>query len=310
MRNKLLLSTGGLLTAACAVIYSLLFLTGISPETGLVTNSLLLWLTCGLSAALIVFWFAAAFFLLDAPLKIREKRPADKEKKEKQKRNKEKKKEKEPPRPIDPLMITTLPKHAAPFYAAFLFILMAAVLFLFLQAARDFSAFHLAIAIFALLALAAFIRAAILHMTVRPREYDAFLLPAPIIFACLFSIFTYQKVAKMPQASAYFPEMMALIGFVMGFYLFLTHFFGSPARRAHLFAALLETSFGSILYIEKLVSLFSAFFSSEIVSAGDYFTEVASLMVYAASAVLGAVYTMLLFRPVGKKEPQAAEQEP
>ena len=298
MKNKLVLTAGSVLSLAVIVLYSLLFLNGISAETGLVANKALLYLTNGLSLALIVFWILAAFFLLDLPSRLTAKRerPAKKEGDPDAK-----KKEEDLVRPMDRLVLDRLPKHAAAFYIAFLFILIAVSLFLILYTFKDFSAFHLALAVLSVLTVLAYMRVALIHMIESSKTYDAFLLPVPIVFSTLFAIFTYQTIAKAPQISLYYPELMAVMGTILVIYLFTTHFFGDPPRRFHVFAALFSASFCAVAYLTKLVLLFSKFFASEIVSAGDYFSEIASLMLYAAAAILGAVYLMLLLRREGEK---------
>ena len=304
MKNKIILISGALLTIAAAVFYSLLLLNGISAETGLISSNAYLYLANGLSLAVTVFWILAAFFLLDLPRRITEKkrRPA----KDKERKAEKKEKEEEPPRPIDPLVLDKLPKHAAAFYVTFLFILMAVSLFMILYTAKDFSVFHLALAVLAVLTTVAFMRIALLHVTESAKTYDVFLLPVPIVFSVFYAILVYQSVARMPQISVYYPKILALMGVILVFYLFTSHFFGEPPRRLHVCAALFTTSFCGMIYLVDLVVLFSHFFASEIVSAGDYFADIASLMLYASAAILGAVYVMLLLR--GREVPSEASR--
>ncbi|MBR0143208.1 MAG: hypothetical protein IJM21_03410 [Clostridia bacterium] len=297
MKNKIILASGAAMTIAVTITYSLLLLNGISSQTGLITNQVLLYLADGLSFVLTAYWLFAALFFLNLPFRICKKRDRSLEK---QKAQDEKKKEKNLPRSVDRLVLDKLPKHAAVFYVAFLFVFLAADLFLILYTAKEFSTFHLALSVFSVLSTFAFMRAAVIHVTESVKGYDVFLLPLPIVFATLFAVFAYQNVAKMPQISVYYPEIFAIMGTVLLFYLFTSHFFGDPARRFHVFAALFATAFGAVTYLARLVVLFSRFFASQIVSAGDYFADIASLMLYAASAILGAVYLMLLFNSRGE----------
>lgn len=294
--RKLFLIGGTCFSLAAAVLLILLFLGGISPETGLVTNDALLISADSSVVLLTVFWIVASFFLCSIP-KSEKKAP----------QAGEKSKVSNQPRPIDPVVLVKLPKHAPAFYVTAIFVWMAAALFFILYTVSDFSVFHLAIAILSVFSVVAFVRAAIIHITEKPVSSDAVLLPLPIVFSALFAIFVYQTVAKMPQIAVYYSEILALIGLLLGIYLFLSHFFGEPVRRLHVFSALFMTSFAGIMYLVKMAVLFSRFFASEMTNAGDYYADVGILMVYAASAILGAVYLMLILSP--RSDAPVAESE-
>ncbi|MBR5742653.1 MAG: hypothetical protein IKX85_02540, partial [Clostridia bacterium] len=245
MRRKLFLIGGACLSLAAAVLLILLFLIGISPETGLVTNAALLISADSAAALLTVFWIVASFFVRDLP-KAEKKAP----------QTGEKSKTSGQPRPVDRVVLDKLPKHAPAFYVTAVFIWMAAALFFILYTVSDFSVFHLAIAVMSVLSVAAFVRAAIIHIAEKTVTSDAFLLPMPIAFSALFAIFVYQTVARMPQVAVYYSEILALIGLLLGIYLFLSHFFGEPVRRLHVFSALFMTSFAGIMYLVKMAVLF------------------------------------------------------
>lgn len=286
MKN-LLFTCGGLLTAAAAYL-SYRHQSGIDPVTRLPENMIWNYLAILLALLTIIIW------LVLAVKRLPRQHVGVKSKKE----DKGEKTEKQPGYAADCLN-KPLPGYAFAFYAASFLLYCVAVVFFVILTVVCFKPVYLLLVLTAIGMLAALVRAVLVYFQRRSAPIDALLLPMPLIFLAVFSLYFYTNVMKEPQTVSYALDILAITAMLFTYYGFFSHFFGRTAYRFSLFASLSASSLAAISYFSRAILFFTD--KAPLGTAGDnLYSFLAELMLFASASIFGVSYAIFLW-DMGKK---------